>query len=144
MILLAVGRTDPNLIAKHKRLIGYDNEDFKLLTEFLGGSVKLVTCPNITTEASNLLRQIGSPYREQVTAGLGNVVQTMDEHYVTSGAAVQHPLFVRLGLTDAALTILLESGAELLTVDLDVYVEALNTGFKSTNFNHLREQKLGY
>jgi hypothetical protein len=49
--------------------------------------------------------------------------------------------FIRLGLTDSVLLELGRSGATLLTVDLDLYLAALDAGLNVINYNHLKENR---
>lgn len=56
LVLLAVGLADPEKITSHKRLQKYDPVDFENLTTLVESSAKLILCPNIATETSNLIR----------------------------------------------------------------------------------------
>jgi hypothetical protein len=53
-------------------------------------------------------------------------------------AKINHALFAKLGLTDAAIVANLNS-MFLLTDDLDLYVAAASAGLDAINFTHMRE-----
>lgn len=63
----------------------------------------------------------------------------MEERHVESRQAVARDEFLRIGLTDAAILEMATASHTLLTVDLDLYLTALNRGLKAENFNHLRD-----
>ncbi len=97
--------------------------------------------PNALTEASNLLSQHGEPERSHLLKALRRLIENTDEVIVASVQASRHPSFHRLGLTDAALLEIVSPEAPLLTVDLQLYVEALKGGkYRALNFNHIRDQ----
>jgi hypothetical protein len=110
LVLLVVGSTDRRLISRHKNA-SYDEDGFDLLVEKLEEYSQVVLTPNTLTEASNLLRQIGDPYRSQVTLSLGRLIQGHDERYIVSKDASAEKTFNRFGLTDAALMIAARDGA---------------------------------
>jgi len=63
------------------------------------------------------------------------------EVVVASEQAARNQAFDRLGLTDAALLEIISPETPLLTVDLQLYVEALNGGQnRAFNFNHMRDR----
>ena len=141
LVLLVVGATSPRIIAKHKRLDGYSSGDFDLLKEVieLGGGRVYVT-PNTLTEASSLLRQHGEPERTALVEKLAELIEHSEEIVVVSARAAQNEHFVRLGLTDAALLETISAERPLLTVDLDLYLAALQTNTQAAaNFHHFRD-----
>ena len=141
LVLLVVGATDHRIIAKHKRLDGYSSEDYSLLREVieLGGGRVFVT-PNTLTEASSLLRQHGDPERTALVEKLAELIELSQEVVVVSAQAAQNDHFLRLGLTDAALLETISAERPLLTVDLDLYLAALETNEQAAqNFHHFRD-----
>lgn len=138
LVLYLVGSFDPALIGKHKRTRDYTPEDFVLLQAILATKTGLITTPNVMAEASNLVGQIGEPARRHVLTLLGQVCQNLEERYVESSRAAQSPCFVRLGITDSVLVDLCAEGLLLLTVDLDLFLEAGRVGGRAVNFNHIR------
>lgn len=141
-VLLAVGATDPDHIARHKRLRIYDKAAFHLLDALLGAADSLVWCPHVLAETSNLARYINDPIRTEVSRTLALLIEKHRECEVTSADAASHPAYVRLGLTDSVLLKLAETGATLVTDDLDLHLAAIRSGHASINFNELRDQAL--
>lgn len=60
-LLLVVGLTDREYIARHKRLAAYRVADFEALGATLRASSEMVFCPNVWTETSNLARCRATP-----------------------------------------------------------------------------------
>ena len=141
LLLFVVGTADRAAIAKHSRLRTYSDEAFELLLLSLQQASEIVVTPNTAVETSNLLRQgVSEPLRSALSRHFGLLLKRMREDYVPSFAAVDHPTFVRLGLTDAAISHLADGDMAILTADLDLYLAALSSGRDVVNFNHLREQ----
>jgi predicted nucleic acid-binding protein len=142
LVLYLVGSLDPSLIGKHKRTNQFGVEDYHLLDDFLRQFKKLVTTPNVLTEASNMVAQIGG--QETVTrlrGALGRIVEALDEQHVPSTQASKVAEFRRLGLTDAALLFLAKQGRFLvLTDDRHLYDALQKKGIAAINFHHLREE----
>lgn len=141
LVLLVAGRTDVDIVGKHARLDAYSVSDFDLLSNLIAdlGGVVWVT-PNTLTEASNLIGQHGSPEREQLWTTMRNLIDESHELLIRSSEAAANPLFLELGLTDAALLEIASSQRPLVTVDGLLYATALTDDSGSAlNFNHYRE-----
>ncbi len=140
LVLLVVGHHDPDLISKHRRARIFDIQDYNLLCRELNRFHKVLVTRNTLTEVSNLLSQHGEPEKSQLLRVLGGLIQKVDEVVVASTQASHHPSFERLGLTDAGLLEIISPETPLLTVDLDLYVEAVRGGqYRAFNFNHMRD-----
>ena len=57
LCLLVAGYCAPSAIGRHKRLRAYGIDDFKRVSQLMAPFDKVVTCPHILTETSNLLAQ---------------------------------------------------------------------------------------
>ena len=140
LILLVVGSVGRDLIAKHRRLEGYTGEDYDALMDLLGQTNRTFVTPNTLTEASNLLGQHGEPERSLFFQTLQSLIHQSQEIVVASVEASRNHSFTRLGLTDAALLEAITSERPLLTVDLDLYLEAIRISHDAAvNFTHFRE-----
>lgn len=129
------------MISKHRRVRTFDIEDYYLLCQELDRYRRVLVTPNTLTEASNLLSQHRDPEKSRLLRVLKRLIQNTEEVVVASAQASHHPSFERLGLTDAGLLEIISPEAPLLTVDLDLYVEALKSGpYSALNFNHMRDQ----
>lgn len=140
LVLLITGITSRNYISKHRRLRAYSEADYDLLSEVLDSASKLILTPHTLTEASNLLGQIGEPARTHIAAVFQAFIKSKGETYIESPRAADQKEFLRLWLTDAVLLAELENDHTLLTVDLDLYIAALDRGFRAENFNHIRPE----
>jgi hypothetical protein len=140
LILLVVGGTSRAYIEKHKRLKSFTVKDFDLLTELLFRIESIITTPNVLTETSNLLAQIEEPVRSEIFNTFSKNIKMIEEIYIDSKIASQQKEFTRLGLTDAALLVVLrDSASTLITTDLGLYLAASDRGLKVINFNHYRD-----
>lgn len=144
LVLLVAGRTDLNIIGRHSRLASYSIADFLRLETLIGdwGGMVWVT-PNTLTEASNLLGQHFSPERERLLTSLRAAIEEGREVLVRSIDAAMRPVFVELGLTDAAVLSLASADRPLLTSDGKLYAFALADDPQSAlNFHHYREPEI--
>jgi len=141
LVLLIVGLASPSYIASHKRLRAFTVGDFLLLKDLLASAASIVVTANSVTETSNLARQIAEPARTSVSRILRELVIRAEtqELYIPSSQAVEQAAFLRLGITDAATLDTLGPDNKLLTVDLDLYLEALRQGKAAENFTHYIE-----
>ena len=139
LVLLAVGREEPALIPKHRRLARYLANDYDILNRLLSQVRRALVIPNTLSEASNLLGQHGEPERSRFMLRLRDIAQTSEEVFVPSAAASANSHFASLGLTDAALLQVANAETPLLTVDAALYRAALKIGHNvAVNFTFLR------
>lgn len=144
LILLAVGRVDPNLVDKHKRLRAYETRDYELLEKTVSGFGSVLVSPNAVTEASNLLRHSADPERTLYLSSLQNIVNVAIEYYVPSAQAADDAAFLLFGLTDAVLFRMANNDDVLLTDDLKLFLLAANAGKSAVNFAHVQAAEFGY
>ena len=139
LVLLVVGATDQELIAKHRRLRRFMVEDYERLIGIIRQAGQVFLTPNTLTEASNLLAQHPNPERSRFFAVFRRIIGKSEEIVVASKAASRNNEFVRLGLTDAALLEVISEETPLVTVDLDLFVAAFAEGqVAALNFTHLQ------
>ena len=139
LLLLIVGDVGRDLIAKHRRLREYTSGDYDILIEVLSPVNRIFVTPNTLTEASNLLAQHRDPERSRFFARLRLIIQESEEIVVASVDAASNKAFGRLGLTDAVLLEVVTEETPLITVDLDLYLAALEKNESAAfNFTHLR------
>lgn len=137
LVLLIVGRTNRNLIEKHRRLREFQEEDYDTLVEILNQVDKILVTPNTLTEASNLLAHHGEPQRSRFFEALRILIEEHEEIVVTSRTASQSKEFSRLGLTDAALLEVVSNSTPLITVDFSLYRAAISKEDEAAyNFRH--------
>ena len=91
------------------------------------------------SEVSNLADYgITDPWRERIVSSIRGLVEAFTEIYEPSKQLVKRSEFGRLGLTDSAWLAVLDDAATLVTVDLDLYLEAQRQGKQAVNFHHVR------
>lgn len=139
LILVVVGSASESYIARHKNLSACGVGDFRRVTRFMQHAKELIFVPNVVTETFNLLRQVDEPLRTDLTRHFGALLKNAQEIYVASKEVVDRAEFPRLGLTDAVLMKLAETGADLLTAGLGLYLEAARSGLRVINYNHIRD-----
>ena len=138
-VLLVVGSVGRDLIAKHRRLREYTIDDYETLLDLLDPVDQVFVTPNTLTETSNLLAQHGEPERSLFFRRLRFIIQQSEEVVVASEAASSNSEFDRLGLTDAALLEIVTAETPVITVDLDLYLEAVRRRQDAAvNFTHFR------
>jgi hypothetical protein len=137
-ILFVVGQASFKYISNHKRLNAYTISDYHLLISILSQS-NILTTPNILTESSNLLKQIGEPARSTIFWKFSEIVDQIEEAYIESRVGVRQAEFMRLGLTDSVLLLASSNPSMVLvTADLGLYLAAARRGLDAINFNHHR------
>ena len=141
LVLFITGLTNPNYISKHKRLRVYDIRDFEIIRDIVGSYERIIFCPNVLSETSNLLAYINDPIRSELMSTLKLMSERVGETYVKSNTAMERGEYIRLGLTDAVLLHLSATGGGLLTDDLPLYLAAIGSGLPATNYSHVREQR---
>ena len=131
-VLFVVGSVDRDLIGKHRRLREYSREnsgeDYDTLVNLLDRVDRVLVTPNTLTETSNLLAQHAEPQRSDFFNRLQSIIGVSEEITVASRVASNNNAFVRLGLTDAALLEVITEETPLVTVDLPLYLTALEKG----------------
>jgi predicted nucleic acid-binding protein len=135
LVLYVVGLTDTKYIRRHKRLNGFIEADFDVLSSMLASAQRVVVAVNVLTEASNLLAFIREPARTHIMQTFGQLITRHGDSYVPSKQAVERPEFIWLGLADAALLDLCSRGGMLLTADSRLYEAALRCGGRAEIFN---------
>jgi predicted nucleic acid-binding protein len=137
LILLAVGYCDKKQIGKAPRVKEFEPDHFDVLDDYVRGFDRVILCPNILTETSNLLSKFKGELGLQLRDWIKNLAAMHQEHYVTSKEATNDQSYAKLGLTDAVLLALSKSDVTLITADLDLYLAAIARKQPAVNFNHL-------
>lgn len=119
LLIYSLGVLDPNLISKFDG--AYSTDDFLLLDNFFGRFDKILTTPNIMTEVSNLApkrrKDVGISFHQLLRSKLLDI---LDEKYVATREVATHPACDRLGIADAATSILADRDHLVLTNDFDL------------------------
>ena len=138
LVLWLVGNIDASKVGQQRRLEAYSMTDFANLKDILEDFQYHITLPNILTEASN---HIGSG-KQTICAGaaeaLAGYVAKYTEEFVHSSDVVSNPKYLRLGLTDAAISMVALKGATVVTVDHQLFGQLTSDGIRAINLFHKR------
>ena len=126
LIVLILGQIDPKLISKHKRTSIYNEEDYNDLVAIIGDIEKLVTLTNVWTEVDNLLNNFNKGLKDQYIETLSELVQSVDESYISTISVKDQYYLYDLGVTDSLLLQLAKNCEFLITGDsqLSDYAQA--------------------
>ena len=139
LVLLTVGSVGRDLISRHRRLREYTAEDYDVLRNLIRPVERILVTPNTLTETSNLLSQHGEPERSRFLDRLRFIIHESEEVVIASSEASDNSDFSRLGLTDAVLLEAVTDETPVLTVDLGLYLAALEkSDHAAVNFTHHR------
>jgi hypothetical protein len=138
LLVLVVGRMDPDRIAKFKNTHTFTKKDYLFLEEFLKHFALIAVTPHVLTEVSNLAAQLGQPAKGACFASFVGDIKTFHEGTETAKVICVSPLFKRLGITDAGIALIAAERFLVLTDDLNLYVELLKSNVDAINFNHIR------
>lgn len=123
LFLYCVGLHSEALVSVEKGTREYTIEDFRLLQYVLRKFKVIVSTPSILTEVVNLSDRLRTDVRTLVRRLLRDKLLTViDERFLPSVSVSNDAGFERLGLTDASIAMLADSGYLVLTNDLDLYL----------------------
>lgn len=135
LLLLLVGACDANRFKDINRIAGYTKDNYHLLLDLLEFFERIITTPNILTEASNLLRQAHLSHDDYLI--VTEYVKSFKEEYIPSAKVVSHDHFYQFGLADIA-TLDCACGKYLvLTADAPLYGYLVNMNVDAINFNYM-------
>lgn len=141
LCLIAAGFGAPAAIGSHRRLKAYEAEDFGAVMDIVRPFDKIITCPHILAETSNLLASTYEAQKFALLDSLKKIIINMEEVRPLSALACDHDAYLRLGLTDAVILTIEISGAPLLTVDVDLTIAASRDGREVINYNWIRDSR---
>jgi hypothetical protein len=138
LVVFVVGLTDRGEIGKHKRTRDYTPEDFDRLLVEMNKYQELWVTSQSVAECSNLIRQIHSALAERLMQTLSNLVSRINESNMSSRDLFMERCVLTLGVTDAGIAKKSRRVTNLLTADLDLYLEVSQKYGNAINFNHIR------
>lgn len=138
LLLAIVGSLRQDLVGKHRRLREFRKADYSLLQSEISEFQKFFTLPNVITEVSNLIGSGKQEICNGACESLAQFVSSADEVYRASKDVVSLPQFFRLGLTDAALLHVSQTGTTTITTDRHLAGVLESLGLPCINFNHKR------
>jgi predicted nucleic acid-binding protein len=138
LVLLIVGSVNRDRISHFKRTTGY-LPDWDLLTGMLEQIAQRFTLPHVLAEVSALTDMRG-PELVNARITLCNVISLMQELTIASLDVCASPLYLRLGLTDAAIAAAArQQRCSVLTNDGALYAALSADGSHAALFDDLRK-----
>ncbi len=138
IVLLVVGSVNRERVSRFKRTSDYSSADWDLLTGILEQISQRYTLPHVLAEVSTLT-DLKGPELETARAILRNLIATMEELQIRSVEACANALYLRLGLTDAAIAAAAKvRGCSVLTNDSGLFAALAAEGSYVAMFNHFR------
>jgi hypothetical protein len=114
-IVFILGLIAPDLIGKNSRTSLYDKSDYWKILELIGKK-KIITCPNIWTEADNLLNFSGdNKYKYKIV--LEEIMSNSIENYLESKTSLNEVSFFDLGIADTIILKLASKAKLLVSAD---------------------------
>jgi len=138
LLLWFVGATNRERIARFNRTSKFAPEDYDLLNKLFQSFARVVTTPNILTEVSNLLNQLGEPERSQCFSIFARDIGQLDEIYKDSLTIAATDKFSKFGLTDCGIVNVAKDNYLILTDDLKLASYLQKLGIDTINFNNIR------
>lgn len=139
LLLKIVGDLNPNGIQSFKRTRQFSNRDYETLQILIRPFKRIVTTPHVLAEVSNLAGQIDDRRRKGLFTVFATGIEALSEEYIASADIAPTPAFIRLGLTDAAISAVAKNKLLVLTVDLPLCVFLQEQQIDVLNFNNIRQ-----
>ncbi|HUI33679.1 MAG TPA: hypothetical protein VLY84_08690 [Dysgonamonadaceae bacterium] len=134
---------DPRLIKENKRCSIYNEKDYEVLCNVIGGLDSLVVLPNIWTEVDNLLHDYyNKGHKVLYVDSIIQTIKNTTEKYLKSSLIEGNNAFCDLGLTD---TLILEHAKNcklLITSDSTLSDYAISKGIKVFDMKKTVNEKL--
>lgn len=142
LLLYFVGTLSRQRISQFKRTDQFSETDYDLLTKRLVNFRSVVATPNILTEVSSLINQLGEPERSACYRIFASKIDSLQEFYLPSRevASLDWP-FWKYGLTDCGIAVLAQGQYLVLTDDLKAAIYLYGRGIDTINFNNLRAEQ---
>jgi len=141
LLLWLVGSTNKARITQFNRTQSFVPEDYELLVDIFQTFSKIFTTPNILTEVSNLINQLGEPERSKCFSIFARDIVQLDEIYTDSHTIAATDKFSKFGLTDCGIANLAQGKYLVLTEDFKLANYLQKIGIDTINFNNIRMWK---
>jgi hypothetical protein len=138
LVLLTVGGVNRDRIENFKRTRRYTKSDYDLFGQDNWETASLYSRSR-HAEVSNLT-DLEEPERLRARRVLAKTISVIQEPHVSSLRASESLYYEKLGLVDAAISIVArEQKCSVLTDDFDLYLWLTKEGLPAVKFTHLRE-----
>lgn len=139
LVLMVVGTVNRERIPYFKRTSSYTPVDWDLLAGILEQISHRYTLPHVLSEVSGLT-DLKGPELGVARITLRKLISLLQEIPMPSGEACADPVYLRLGITDAAIAAAArQNGCSVLTNDSGLYTALSADGLHVVMFDHIRE-----
>lgn len=121
LLILAVGRIDPQRLGRDSRLKAYTRADYEFLHSYAAVFPSRVTTPHILAEVSNHLDHIDRRLLAALSATLSEW-NPLRESWTPASKLITQNEFASIGLTDAAVLQAARSQTIVLTADRELWM----------------------
>lgn len=143
LTVLIVGALGRGEIERFKCTRHFSDEDASAVDRLTQQFGWVSTTPHVITEVSNLLDWLDQSKRATALSYLAEFARSSRELGFPSAEIVDTPVYLALGITDAALCMAAaQDPLVVLTVDLPLYQYATGLRVDVINFNHIRQEWL--
>jgi len=144
LLLLGIGLLNPDDVSRYKRTNQYERSDYERLRTLMAPFRRTITTPHILAELSNLAIDVGTGKPSRHVKTLVDLIRQTWEVSVAKDAYVDHPAFIRLGVTDAAiLTLAVQDRRPVITDDFLLYSYLLRAKATVAKLSHGRGKEWG-
>jgi hypothetical protein len=139
LLLLIVGIYDEEWIHKFKHTSEiFTDRDYQILAGLVDKFRKIVTTPNILTEACNLLGQAPEKIKIDFLKVLAILAKKFSERRKSNKKLFKQRYFTKFGLTDSSIIEDAKDKYLVLTTDFPLSGYLEHIGADVINFNHIR------
>lgn len=141
LLLFFVGAVRKSRISRFKRTRQFTALDYEQLIIFLQNFKTIVATPNVLTEVSSFINQLGEPDRSKCYVLFAEEikVETVTESFIPSRSVVSTDWdFLKYGLTDCGIAAVAKDRYLVLTDDFNAVHYFYTKGVDTVNFNNIR------
>jgi rRNA-processing protein FCF1 len=138
LIVLLVGKLGPAHLINCRATKSFTPDDFSLLERFVMQFNTLVTTPHILTEVSNLAERLPEGLLDRFRTMFREVIKSLSEQPRPAMEIAWDAAFLRFGLTDTAIAMVVPRRYLVLTADLPLCGLLQRRKIDVINFNHIR------
>jgi hypothetical protein len=140
LVVFLVGSFDRDQLANCRSIkSSFTPAEFDLLANVIARFDALVTTPHILTEVSNLAGKLPGRMHAPFRTFFASLMSVFQEETVTATGIAAQPIFIKLGITDSAITMIAPGRYLVLTEDVRLYSLLSKQGVDVVNFSHIRE-----
>ncbi len=133
LLLYIVGSFDPLLIRDFKRTANFSEDDFDIVTKFIGLFDLKITTPHVLTEVSDFIDN-----RQTLQTVLKIYIENTKEIFLESLELSKKDTFLKFGLADTSVTYSAKDSYLIFTDDRPLYGFLTNSQIDAVNLDQIR------